>query len=186
MRNWQKTKPVVMGFWQQDEAGRFTQNRLQRERQYVTTRRDQNVQAGRISALKYKERHSTSVTTQGQHKDNQPTPTPTPSNITTTNVVVSAARQKAATTAPVELIDFNGLNEEAIPPRATVKLSPEFTLATDWGQYGLALGRPREYVSVEARKFAAYFTVGKGGGKRRTIKGWRQSWNTWIGREPKQ
>ena len=37
-------------------------------------------------------------------------------------------------------------------------------------------------IDREAVKFRGYFTDGKGAGKLRNPKGWRQSWMTWVGK----
>lgn len=80
-RTWNQNKERILSFWRLNENNKFEQGRLKDERNYVDQQRNKNVEAGRISALKRKERDSTTVPTQSQHKVNQPTPTPTPTSI---------------------------------------------------------------------------------------------------------
>jgi hypothetical protein len=44
----------------------------------------------------------------------------------------------------------------------------------------LALGWRRAAILKEAERFRQYWTVGVGKGKRRSLKGWRQSWSNWL------
>lgn len=72
---WAKNKDMIMSFWSKDETQKWYQRRLTDERSYADTVKHKNSIAGKASALKNKERHSTSV----QPKPNvNPTPTPTP------------------------------------------------------------------------------------------------------------
>ena len=83
-RTWAKNKAVVMSFWCKD-ADQWRQKRLDDERKYVEQLRDKNSAAGKSSALKRKERHSTSVEP-NSNQTSTPTPTPTP-------IAAKAARQ---------------------------------------------------------------------------------------------
>lgn len=75
-RTWNKNKGTILSFWRLTECKlKFVQARLLDERKYVEHKRSKNVDAGRVSALKRKERGSTNVITKPQHKLNQPTPT---------------------------------------------------------------------------------------------------------------
>lgn len=82
--------------------------------------------------------------------------------------------------APTSQIFFNGINDAEIPRRTLVALADDFSLAEDWGQYAEKLGWVNGSIAAEAVKWHAYWTVGKGAGKRRAVKGWRQSWNNWL------
>jgi len=79
-RTWLKNKDVIMAFWHRNNAGEFYQKRLSDERKLAEDRRNQAVQAGRASALKRKERHSTDVATELELKGNYPKPNPKPYN----------------------------------------------------------------------------------------------------------
>jgi hypothetical protein len=75
---------------------------------------------------------------------------------------------------------FNGANASVLNGKAIVALAQGFELPDDWGLDAEALGwRPSE-VLHEAERFRQYWTVGKGAGKRRSVRGWRQSWSTWL------
>jgi hypothetical protein len=71
-------------------------------------------------------------------------------------------------------------NIKAIPSRAMVLISQAWELPEQWGMDAEALGWKGGSILKEAEKFRQYWTVGKGGGKRRTVKGWRQSWSNWL------
>lgn len=70
-----------MAFWHRNNAGEFYQKRLSDERKLAEDRRNQAVQAGRASALKRKERHSTDVATELELNGNYPKPNPLNNNI---------------------------------------------------------------------------------------------------------
>ncbi len=88
---------------------------------------------------------------------------------------------KAQAPAPVPPADFDGVNAEAIKPKALVRLAASWELPEAWGIDAEELGWKPESVLLEAAKFRQYWTVGKGAGQRRTLKGWRQSWSNWLG-----
>ncbi len=75
---------------------------------------------------------------------------------------------------------YDGQNEGAIPARATVSLSKSFDLPADWGHDAVAIGWKASAVLREAEKFKQFWTVGKGAGTRRSLKGWRQTWSNWL------
>lgn len=77
--------------------------------------------------------------------------------------------------------DFDGENESEIPPRALVGISKAWQLPDSWGIDAEALGWKPSLVLKEAEKFRQFFVSGKGKGKRRSLKGWRQSWSNWLG-----
>ncbi len=61
-------------------------------------------------------------------------------------------------------------------------LAAEFDLPAEWGVDAEALGFPRSKVLFESERFRQYWATGKGMGKRKTIRGWRQSWSNWLGK----
>jgi len=76
-------------------------------------------------------------------------------------------------------------------PRSTIPASrkirePALTLPRDWvaddADRGFAerMGLSAVEIAREQTKFAAYWSDGKGGGTRRTPKGWRATWQNWI------
>jgi len=75
-RNWRKMRPLIIDqFWKKDGHGKLQQNRLLDERKYADSRRRKNAEAGKASALKRKERHSTTVATKPQPDSNPHTHT---------------------------------------------------------------------------------------------------------------
>jgi hypothetical protein len=61
-----------------------------------------------------------------------------------------------------------------------VLLAGDWELPTDWGTDAEALGLKPAEILREAEKFRQYWVAGKGAGKRRTLKGWRQCWSNWL------
>ena len=49
-----------------------------------------------------------------------------------------------------------------------------------WGVDAEALGWKPADVLKEAEKFRQYWVAGKGAGKHRSVRGWRQSWSNWL------
>lgn len=100
-----------------------------------------------------------------------PTPTPTPTP------VVDSGSAQAQTPPPA----YRGeANEGEISPKAKVLIAPEWELPEPWGVDAENLGWPAKDILREAEKFRQFYTVGKGGGTRRGLKGWRQSWSNWL------
>ena len=75
---------------------------------------------------------------------------------------------------------FDGENAEILNGKAVVPLAAAWELPTQWGEDAEALGFKVADVIREAEKFRQYWTAGKGQGKRRAIKGWRQTWSNWL------
>ena len=84
--------------------------------------------------------------------------------------------------SPIEKIDFyrGEVNESAIDTRAVLPISGDFDPPDEWAEFAGKLGLSSQETLIELEKFVAYFTVGRGAGKRRSKRGWRQSWSTWI------
>jgi uncharacterized protein YdaU (DUF1376 family) len=76
-RAWAVNKSVIMSFWTKTDDCRWMQKRLKDERKIADARRDQAIRAGKSSALKRKDRHSTDATTERQRNVNYPKPKPT-------------------------------------------------------------------------------------------------------------
>lgn len=77
---------------------------------------------------------------------------------------------------------FDGLNAGDLNGKAIVPLSENFELPEDWGNAAMALGFKESETLREAERFRQYWTQGNGKGKRRNVKGWRQSWSNWLGK----
>lgn len=93
---------------------------------------------------------------------------------------VGSLAQALATPPPALLELLGDENESQIPKRALVLLSAKFDLPSLWGQDAEALGWSVGDILREAEKFRQYWVSGKGSGKRRSVKGWRQSWANWL------
>jgi hypothetical protein len=94
---------------------------------------------------------------------------------------VSAASLRAAPpSAPPPA--FDGNNGEVLNGKAVVQLDARWELPESWGLDAEALGWKPAQVLREAERFRQYWVVGDGKGKRRSVKGWRQSWSNWLGK----
>lgn len=91
---------------------------------------------------------------------------------------VGAAHSTAPPTPPPDA--FDGLNAEALNGKFIVPLASGFALPEEWGISAEALGWKPTEVEREGEKFRQYWTAGRGHGTRRSVKGWRQSWSTWL------
>lgn len=102
-----------------------------------------------------------------------PNPNPNPNPKRNTG---SGPAQSAAPPPP----NFDGRNEEVLNGKSVVPIAAEFELPEQWGIDAEALGWKPGEVLREAEKFRQYWTAGRGKGTRRSVKGWRQSWSTWL------
>jgi len=81
---------------------------------------------------------------------------------------------------------YDGNNTEALNGKAVVAIAAEFELPDAWGLDAEALGWKPAQVLREAEKFRQYWVSGKGAGTRRSVRGWRQSWSTWLEKAAKE
>jgi uncharacterized protein YdaU (DUF1376 family) len=88
-----------------------------------------------------------------------------------------ADRSPAGSAPPPE---FTGENADELNGRAVVALSATWELPGQWGIDAQALGWKPKEILHEAERFRQYWTSGKGAGKRRSVKGWRQGWSNWL------
>ncbi len=110
------------------------------------------------------------------HTEGNALQTPVTSNQTPEGNTDSGSAQ-AQTPPPPYLGDEN---EPEIPTRAKVLLADAWELPEAWGRDAEALGWSPAEIIREAEKFRQYYVAGKGGGTRRGLKGWRQSWSNWL------
>ena len=71
-------------------------------------------------------------------------------------------------------------SDAEIPARMLVALAASWSLPQEWGEDAERLGWRGALIVKEAERYRQYWTAGKGAGKRRTVKGWRQSWSNWL------
>lgn len=86
----------------------------------------------------------------------------------------------APSAAPAPPPAFDGKNAEALNGKSIVKLATAWELPEAWGVSAEQLGWNPGEVLREAEKFRQYWTEGRGQGTRRSVKGWRQTWSTWL------
>ena len=77
---------------------------------------------------------------------------------------------------------FDGTNATILNCKSVVTLAKTFDIPEDWGIDAEKLGWKPSEVMREAEKFRQYWVSGKGAGTRRSVKGWRQTWSTWLGK----
>lgn len=86
----------------------------------------------------------------------------------------------ALRTAPPPAPPFDGSNAEILNGKHVVPLAVAWELPEAWGDDAEALGWKPGEILREAEKFRQYWVAGRGAGQRRSVKGWRQSWSTWL------
>lgn len=77
---------------------------------------------------------------------------------------------------------FDEENFETIPAAALVKISPKSDLPMEWGEYAQKLGWQPDQIMAEWHKLVECFSNGSKAGARRSVKGWRKTWASWIER----
>lgn len=90
----------------------------------------------------------------------------------------SGSARRAAPPSPAP--DFDGNNAETLNGKSVVPLAAHWELPEQWGLDAEALGWKPSEVLREAEKYRQYWTAGRGKGTRRSVKGWRQTWSTWL------
>lgn len=84
---------------------------------------------------------------------------------------------------PAEKLELLGDgHDDAIPDRAVVPVGTAWELPQAWGEDAERLGWDADGILREAEKFRQYWTSGKGSGKHRTVRGWRQCFANWLER----
>ncbi len=108
-----------------------------------------------------------------------PTPAPhAPITVTESSIEPSLNRKRVSPPTPPP--DFNGENADVLNGHSVVCIAAAWELPEAWGNDAEALGWKPAEVLREAERFRQYWVVGRGQGKRRTVKGWRQSWSNWL------
>jgi hypothetical protein len=140
-------------------------------------RRDQNraAQARHKAKISLVKPHSAEVSHDKPQKAH--TETDTEAEADTEKDKDSGAALRAA---PPPAPCFDGSNEKTLGKRSLVAISSSFELPEEWGFDAEALGFKSSEILLEAEKFRQYWTAGKGAGKRRGLKTWRQSWSNWL------
>ncbi len=113
------------------------------------------------------------------HSEGNALQTPVTSN--QTPVTIKREEDSGSAQAQTPPPPYRGeANEADIHPKAKVILATDWELPEPWGVDAENLGWPAKSILHEAEKFRQFYTVGKGGGTRRGLKGWRQSWSNWL------
>ena len=95
--------------------------------------------------------------------------------------VEPSQKRIAASTQPSKPPPFSGdENLEKLNGKQLVPLADGWELPETWGVDAEALGWKPADVLKEAEKFRQYWVAGKGAGKHRSVRGWRQSWSNWL------
>jgi hypothetical protein len=81
---------------------------------------------------------------------------------------------------------FDGENANVFNGRNVLALAATWQLPTPWGDDAESLGWKTKDILHESEKFRQYWTVGKGAGTTRSLRGWRQSWSNWLARAAKE
>jgi len=96
---------------------------------------------------------------------------------------ISEKQSEKVLQIPKSAPDWNGDNHAEISPRALVFLSatPRWGLPDDLFETSKSLGWSEEQIFQQIEAFYAYWRHGKGSGKRKSVKGWKQAWLNWLG-----
>jgi hypothetical protein len=97
----------------------------------------------------------------------------------------TTSRRKAKAPKPAPPA-FDGENEHVFNGRNVLALAAAWQLPTPWGDDAESLGWKAKDILHESEKFRQYWTVGKGAGTTRSLRGWRQSWSNWLARAAKE
>lgn len=81
---------------------------------------------------------------------------------------------------PTPLPPFDGRNAEVLNGKAVVPLAEAWALPEAWGMTAEELGFSPAQVLREEVRFRAHWTVGRGKGTRRSVKGWASTWMNWL------
>lgn len=96
---------------------------------------------------------------------------------------VRPPRVKRADGQAVSVPDFfDHENLDTIPAAAMVKISPTSDLPLEWGEYAQKLNWQPDQIMAEWYKLVECFSNGSKAGTRRSVKGWRKTWASWIER----
>lgn len=151
-RTWNRNKDIIMAFWKLDEKQKWCQGRLKDERNYVEQLSNKNSEAGKASALKRKERDSTTVPTKQQPDFNPHTHT---LPIIKDNTIVLSKK-------PEKL-------------KKATRLLETWELEQEEGEWAEAQGLKYEEVKFQEAKFKDYW-IGTGKAK----VDWKATWRNWI------
>lgn len=154
-RTWLANKGVLLAFWHITNDAKLFQKRLKDERKYVDDLKRKNSEAGKASALKRKDRHSTSVSTKPQPNLN-PHTLPTP--LVKDNTIVLSKK----------------INDDEKKKRAS-RLPDDWILEQEWGDWAESHGMTGDEIEMEAEKFKDYW---HGSGKVKVD--WLATWRNWV------
>lgn len=170
LKDWQKIRAKIAAFFAVED-GRWSHGRIEAEIERATLNREQKSAAGRASAAQRKNQRlgndrSTDVATEPstdaqQNGNSSSSPSPSKKEPNGSSGVAPSARQ------------------------------PATHLPKDWKpddrqrEFAAKLGLNPGDIEREAAKFVGYWCDGKGSAKRRNDRGWRQSWQTWVGNAAK-
>ena len=149
---WAKLKPVLENFFIIKD-GWWRNKRINKEIIFVNRKRRQRVAAGHASALKKKNRGSTSVDFPC-HETSTPTPTPTP---TPTKKVKEPSDELNAAHLP---LDWK-------PTKASV-------------QFAWEKGFSNSHIEIMLEKFKTYWFEASGKKASKSKKDWNRAWKNWV------
>ncbi len=86
-------------------------------------------------------------------------------------------------------VDFDSHGEaassakpEAKPKGQVAALSEDWSLSEEWREIAKDRGWGETAIDKQAMKFRQYFCFGKGTDKKRSVRGWKQTWLNWLDR----
>lgn len=94
--------------------------------------------------------------------------------------VFSTPTAKAVELPPptIQFFDIDDLGKN--PSKGLLRWSREYGVPEEWCKHLLEMGWELDEIVKESIKFSEYWVAGKGGDPRKSVKGWRQTWNNWM------
>jgi uncharacterized protein YdaU (DUF1376 family) len=175
LRAWKNNRDVILAFWRpfiaEDGKQKWRQLRLLDERKHAERVHSKNVEAGRTSALKRKERGSTGVATEPQPKSNPQTQTHKEEDKSSSPSVSPKPTKARKDANPRTSLSQFLENTGGLPP-------------AEWGAYPrIEHGWPIERINATWRAFHRYWTSPDC--PKPLKRDWRGTWENWCDREAK-
>lgn len=176
----EKIRPVLVRFFDLSE-GTWRQARLEKEWNFVAKQRANQSDKGKKSAeaksLKNNDTHSTAVDVRLQPEANPHTQP----LIEEQESKKEKEREAISISGSVVLFPFQPAPPSAPPPAKTgTRLSDDWFLPKEWGEWALAEGLSVETIRQEADTFRDYWIAKPGKDGRKTD--WQATWRNWVRR----
>ncbi len=165
------------GVFSRDVKGRIFCRRMVRDTHHRARMRKIGAKGGQSSYLNQKGIFAADEHTSEQGFEQESEPKKQESRI---------QNQKTPESPPVDFADDAGsapsAKPEAKPKGQVAALSDDWSLSEEWREIAMDRGWGQTAIDKQAMKFRQYFCFGKGTGKKRSVRGWKQTWLNWLDR----